>query len=706
MRGSPALIARVRESVRTRLAAGLGSGLAALPDQLYAQGTGSRSLAEHRILGEAVGHVRACKAQIAETFEREFASLFENKARPRQSVSSAEMSLSQATLVDHAVIEQHIALGHLVRKTRDELDGMELYAIETRVGELVAGARLEGEANPVGPETAFEALRRACDVVPADGAVRMALMNALQPHIGLALGELYRELNELLAQEGVSRKIRHAVEKSTLAKAGGGGGAPAVESQKLTLSQALSLRDLLPTSTSRPMDLASIMRAYLQGPPETRQYGARMLADPDGSLFAEAMTTPVDAGLLTQLSALQSAAAPGTDLATGAGDLLAILQHLGHMQHHPLDKLTGELVAVVFDHLLHSRDLPEAVKAEIARLQVVAFKAALLDRSFFARREHPLRELLTAITDAATDPQTDSAPDGRFVAGLRAIVDDVLARFSDDVAIFADARARLATLVTELRQESEREVEKLAVEVAGEERVAEARAHAAVEIGRRTSADTPEFVRRFLADTWMRAITDATAPGDAGEDGWDARLKLVDDLLWSLAPKQATDVPRLTAMLPQLVAGLSRGMQAVATPEATQRTFLDELMHAHAALLQAAGARRPVAADEAPVPPAAPATVAPEPVAAPEAADDKPPDVEQGMLIEFTDVEPPVRARLMWISPKRTVYVFIIHGVKTRRMSPRELAEALRAGTARVVKEGEAIVERALEAVVGGGVET
>jgi hypothetical protein len=98
--------------------------------------------------------------------------------------------------------------------------------------------------------------------------------------------------------------------------------------------------------------------------------------------------------------------------------------------------------------------------------------------------------------------------------------------------------------------------------------------------------------------------------------------------------------------------------------------------------------------------------VAPEPVAAPEAADDKPPDVEQGMLIEFTDVEPPVRARLMWISPKRTVYVFIIHGVKTRRMSPRELAEALRAGTARVVKEGEAIVERALEAVVGGGVET
>src|SRR5262245_3110256 len=698
---SAAAIAQVRDLARARLCSSLGTALVALPNDLYALGARSQSLGEHRILGHAVVQVEVHGAKIAAAFEREFVAVFDAKCVPRAAPTLQAMSLSQATLVDDAQMEQQIALGNLARKTRFELDVADLYAIEMRIGELAAGMWLEGDANPVGPEAVFEALRRACEAAPTEGAVKLAILNALQPHIGLALGPLYHELNDLLAQQGVVPAIRHTVEKSLHAPAGAGtaGGIQPTGIGTVALSQAISLRDLLPLSASMPIDLTGIVTAYLQGPPEMRRYGARMLADPAGSLFTHAMATEVDSTLLSELSALQGAAAPGAERSTDAGDLLAVLQHLARTRRHPLDQLTGELIAVVFDYLLHNGDIAAAVKEQIARLQIVAFKAALLDRSFFARREHPLRELLTAIADAATDPEIDTDPDRRFVPGLRAVVDEVLAGFSEDLAVFVTARERVGTLVGELRHESEQAAAALAAAIAEQERLAEARARAATEIERRATAAAPEFVRKLLMDTWSGLLVEAAEHQRTGDDSWDARLRLIDELFWSLEPKSAADVPRLTAMLPKLVAGLSAGMKAVGTPSELRQAFFDELMRAHAALLQATKTQRAVAPKPTP-PPASPPRQAAA-IDVPELAGDAAPPLERGAIVEFADVEPPVRARLCWVNPKRTVYLFMARGANSRQMSSDELAAALRKDEVRVIKGGSAIVEHALAAVIG-----
>ena len=472
----------------------------------------------------------------------------------------------------------------------------------------------------------------------------------------------------------------------------------------ITISQAMALKDLLPGATGSPIDVGAIVGALMDGPPATRRHGARMLANPDASLFSRAMETPPPAELLARLSQLQGVAGAGA--AEGPGDLAAVVDDLARTRDHPLDRLTGELVAVVFDFVLHDRDVPDAVKAEIARLQIVAFKAALLDRSFFARREHPLRELLSAVTDAGADPQLDGGAESRFVVGLRAIVDDVLAGFSDDLAVFVAARERLAALVAELDEEEAKAVEEVASGLAEAERGEEIRARAAAEIARRTAQGAPTFVERFLADTWTRALADAGQHGGTGDAGWDARLALVDDLVWSVEPKQAADVPRLMAMLPKLVPALNRGMKAVDVPADAQRAFLDELMQAHTELLQAARSKRPPppppARAAAPAPSApAPSAPAPEEIAAPELAADATLGLERGAVVEFADVEPPVRAKLAWISPKRTVYLFTARGAKARHISPSELAGALREGRARRLADSGTVLDRALAAAVG-----
>ena len=186
---------------------------------------------------------------------------------------------------------------------------------------------------------------------------------------------------------------------------------------------------------------------------------------------------------------------------------------------------------MVFDFVLHDRDLSAAVKAELARLQIVGFKAALLDRTFFAKRTHPMRELLTAITESATDPEIDAGPEGRFVAGLRAIVDEVLAAFAEDLAVFVAARERLAALVASAPRGG-RAGGRAARRRSSPTRSAAKRCGRArrTEIAKRIAAGAPVFVQRFLTDTWTYVLADAERHGRTGDEGWDARLALVDDL--------------------------------------------------------------------------------------------------------------------------------------------------------------------------------
>ena len=730
-----ALLSRVRESARARLAAALATALKALPDELTGVAAASTSTPEQRLLMEAGAAAQAHAGAITASFERSLGEIFDRKLRPAPPApESSEACLAGLTLVDDTAIELEIAFGRLVRKTGDELDADQLAGIAARLGELAVGKALEGPANPIGPETALEALQAACGAAPAEGPVRITLVNGLQPHVALALRQLYPELNDMLIAQGILPRIRREVQRARQGPAGargaagggggagaGGGGAPGIPGAPgiasahgmpmppgalpglpdgITISQAMALKDLLPGATGSPIDVGAIVGALLDGPPATRRHGARMLANPDGSLFSRAMATPPPAELLARLSQLQGVA--GVGAAEGPGDLAAVVDDLARTRDHPLDRLTGELVAVVFDFVLHDRDVPDAVKAEIARLQIVAFKAALLDRSFFARREHPLRELLSAVTDAGADPQLDGGAESRFVAGLRAIVDEVLAGFSDDLAVFVAARERLAALVAELDEEEAKAVEEVASGLAEAERGEEIRVRAAAEVARRTAHGAPAFVERFLADTWVRVLADAERHGGTGDAGWDARLALVDDLVWSVEPKQAAEVPRLMAMLPKLVPALNRGMKAVDVPGDAQRAFLDELMKAHTELLQAARSKRPLPPPaRAPAPaPSVPAP-APEEIAAPELAADAMLGLERGAVVEFTDVEPPVRAKLAWISPKRTVYLFTARGAKARHISPSELAGALREGRARRLADSGTVIDRALAAAVG-----
>jgi len=57
---------------------------------------------------------------------------------------------------------------------------------------------------------------------------------------------------------------------------------------------------------------------------------------------------------------------------------------MGHV-----DAMTLDIVAMLFDYILDDRNIPDAMKALIGRLQIPVLKVAMLDKTFFSQKNAP-----------------------------------------------------------------------------------------------------------------------------------------------------------------------------------------------------------------------------------------------------------------------------------------------------------------------------
>jgi hypothetical protein len=448
------------------------------------------------------------------------------------------------------------------------------------------------------------------------------------------------------------------------------------------------------------------------GRPAGRVQVARMLSNPAMFGVADIPVAPVQRPLVASLTALQRDASP-----LDAAAVLPAVAARVREQGSPLDQITVEIVSMVFDYIYSDRRLPDPIKAQLLRLQVVAVKAALLDRSFFARRQHPMRRMIDRISDVGADPDADVAPGSPLIEGLGRVVDRIIAEFDADLAVFDEAIDALA------REEADRRavrLEEVAREAAWREALALAQDDARTELGRRLDKDSPPFVREFLHRWWTLVLARrrADAEPQAAEQAWDEGLQVADQLVWSVAPKQGDEIARLATMLPGLIRGLNSGLSVVQMPEAERASFFDELLRAHTLEIAAAkkrtqsGAVQPsqpapssgvrVQADGSVrfVPPPAPAAAAPdlEPPQTLSASDELLAPLKRGQRLEIDGDEASGVFKLAWISPARRLFILTRWPDESQTVQAPELAFMLQRGRARIVDEDSAL-DRAIDEV-------
>jgi hypothetical protein len=355
------------------------------------------------------------------------------------------------------------------------------------------------------------------------------------------------------------------------------------------------------------------------------------------------------------------------------------------------DRITMDVIALLFDYIFRDRSIPDALRSLFGRLQVPIVKAALLDRTFFSDKRHSARQLLDNLADAAVGATHDEDYRAAFTALATEIVEDICRDFEIDVTVFRTANARLTAFIETERQKVATATTDDVEAALTAERSESDRSHALAFLrDRLAGVDVPFEVRGFIETTWADHM--AQQRRDHGPDSaeWNAAVGTLDDMLWSIVAKERTaQKARLTKMIPSLIGALRRGAAAQNVAPERVRAFLEALYELHMAAI------KPKAEDGAP---AAAAPTAPAPVVS---IHDYVGEMAVGTWLAFTKEDKTINARLTWVSPLRTKYLFTSRSrARAFVYTPEELAYEISAGLVQLVVEPVALFDRAVSSAL------
>lgn len=717
MRKRMELLQDCRELVVSRLSRVVGEALAKMSEELSALALRSRDQDEQHALMDAVSVVRQHRTEIELRFRRSFTEVFERRMHDDLPAAAHEgPEPGELALVDDSVLQAKLAVDRLVSRARGRLDPDEVLGVRARLAALLERDWFEEERHPASPEAVFEALKNALAELAPRADVQTALLDAFEPHVTANLNTVYSTVNDRLKAGHVLPRLRPQVvvrdgqtprpaapEAGDAAQAGQRSGAPQSVGQRGGLPGSGTVHSMHP----RARELGSVLSQLAQGAPAARASATRLLADPETFAVADLPIPDVEPPLLDALSGLQAST---LDSGAGAG-LVSDIAERARENGSPLDQLTVEIVSMVFDYIYADKRLADVIKQQLLRLQVVAVKAALIDRSFFARRTHPMRRLIDRISELAADADADLGAGSPLVKGVEEVVEWVLLQFDRDFGVFEEARERVESLAAD---EAARRAERLARvtrEAERAESIVHARGLAMARLSDRLDAETPRFIRDFLADWWSLVLAEAQVGGGAASIDHAEAMSIGESLIWSVQPKQADEVPRLAALLPRLINGLMRGVRFVSMPDERREAFFNDLLQAHTRAIEAAkqsvaAARRPTNLRMRPD-----GRIQFVPVAPPsEAVRIDPPTVEArsirlGELRRGDSIEVDANGdgqfrsyRLAWISPAQRVFVLSRFPEGATSLDRAQLAAMFDGGRARFADSGSAL-DKAIEAV-------
>ena len=528
-------------------------------------------------LTEIVNRCAFATAPAFEAFTREVGEAHDQaaSASPRDDFEqTSQLTASRLTLMGDDDLELDIRIGEIGSRLR-ETAGRDLWRSQLRYMTLLSRPAMNEDSNPLGPEVICLGLWALCKACGGSHEQQHAMLDWLERALGQQLPALYRDLDQLLAGYGIEPvQGASAPVVTTVAAAVG-----SAENQAAPGSNALStlqqaVRRLGNEQTGAPVDF------FGDG-------GAR-----SGNATLDAAAMVMLNHLLDRLTALESRSAhPAID--TGAAELPAPAP-LCALTSKDLDLPLGkpeaiaiDTMALIFESIFDSSDLPDTIKAAIGRLQIPLLKLAIVDPSLFTNDHHPARLLINRMARAAVGLPRNTGWEhpicqriGRLTAAARIALDT---RGAPLDAHLAD----LDTLIRERDQSIRRAAENSIQMVVEHENRQYAEQLAATWLrGRLARTRSPE-VASFLEKYWLRVMVDAVLEDGAAGKRWQESSTTGDELIWSVQPKQsAEERKRLASLASSLVRRIGAGLDAIGVPAAERSPFLNALFDLQTAALR------------------------------------------------------------------------------------------------------------------------
>ena len=367
-------------------------------DELYQLADKSASDVLQTRYFDAMRELRKLREQIEQGFLS--TALAEYEAfwtQPQQADNaSGDVANDELSLVDEEELEENLAVSGMVSKAENRYH-RELFALNMRFAQMAGIADLTTRQNPLGPNALAEGFRDAMRQWAGDLGVRLVVFKLFDRYVMGYIGGLYDDLNDIPVDAGILPKIVQRLRRTPVApsvqrarqespadeaRAGAAGEAADEVSQE----QILGMLGQLLSSCRDAGGASKLYSGRLPGGTDASHFahlppvGSHELVDALNFLQREvSVEAPVSPDEIAQLQG-EMLVNLGRQLEMGSAE--APSKRLNEMDQDVID-----VIGMLFDFILDDRNVPDAMKALIGRLQIPMLKVAVIDRSFFANKQ-------------------------------------------------------------------------------------------------------------------------------------------------------------------------------------------------------------------------------------------------------------------------------------------------------------------------------
>jgi hypothetical protein len=545
-----------------------------LDDYLFAMAERASVNTDQNLYFEAMREFRLSRSGVLTRYKGEFTSGFELMVGGS---NSASLKNSRLTLVRDSEIEENVAIESMVARARNRF-GDELSLLSLRLDRLISTQVVDEGNNAISPEKVCTAFMMATTDVNIDVRMRLLLLKLFEKEILGQLDGLYIKLNTLLADQGILPNVKLATNQEKenanfeyqYKDEGEGEGEGEGESDEVfsALQQLVRNRpeqNSKGETNSGAKNVTVVRRNSVVSALSSLTGSTTALAVDDAGYINE-MPVPVDLKN-TMMEAFNANGDADSRYKLSIGDADTI-----------------DIISMLFDVLNDDNTIALPVRALLNLLQVPMTKVALLDKSLFSHEVHPARKLMDQLVASGLGWKPGAEASGDFYyKKIREIIELVLTEFSDDMHLFQQALADFMIFRDVETKRRAIAAQRLIERGKGQARAEAGNNFVKQEIARRIDGITlPVRVRDTIKVYWSKLLFMIyLREGEEGEN-WLAAIKVVDELVWSVAAKATPpDKSRLERLLPSLRRSMYNGLTRMEMGHFEMNRLFDELDKCH-----------------------------------------------------------------------------------------------------------------------------
>ncbi|HJV82825.1 DUF1631 family protein [Noviherbaspirillum sp.] len=511
-----------------------------------------------------------------------------------------KLSADELSLIDDEVVNHQIEVGRLTERMR-EANEEAIGRLNVIIGQMHGQHEARERENPFRPyllaRALYEAIRESAD----DAKAKLLfdhLSNAMIQH----LPGYYSAIRDVFESAGMrgrfhAQRSRAAHHQRYFGAPPGGAGMPEHLNARIVpglqrLSETMQSEAKGGTDAAAGEQPASVQDFIRKMFNPSRTHGTQ-----GGDGLSGAASNP----LVSQLNKFQRMEAVGQAIGegmeSGKNQLSALREKINLDNASTMERMTVEVVSMLFEFILEDEQIPAELRTLIGRLQIPILKAAILEPDLMHDEEHPARQLLNRMSSAAVSADTTSATGKNLAAEIDRIVRKILEEFETSTTIFAISAQEFEHFLTEhLRQDDSQTTRGIEAVEASEK--------FSVLLSNTTNSlcdvllplNADKRISDLIINIWPHVLVHASwrdlekqIPPEQTDSLFQQYRDVLPDLLWSIQEKQnPQERSALMRLLPQLVKRLREALVLIQLPDDESAQILDQLVALHTQVLRGA----------------------------------------------------------------------------------------------------------------------